>query len=138
MHEEGPFYYFEHCGDADSASLGTHTMLIADHNGSFQPNAQASVNFAQSGAVMKVDSIDRWRSETRWSTNAIEMSSWDYRAVNHRPVSAAGSVEAPTLTSRDTPGAYAYQSREQAAAVQSEKEKNTLKILLIVLVNNTK
>lgn len=117
MHEEGLFYFFEHSGDADSPALGSHTMVIADHNGAFQPNVQSTVLFTQPGAVMKVDSIDRWRSEARWSTNAIEMSSWDYRAVNHRPVSSSGSGEAPMLTSRDTPGAYAYQSREQGQRI---------------------
>ena len=41
--------------------LGNHTVVIADHTGALKPNAQASVNFTQPGAVMKVDSIDRWR-----------------------------------------------------------------------------
>jgi Rhs element Vgr protein len=117
MHEEGLFYFFEHSGDADSPSLGSHTLVIADHNGAFQPNSQSTVLFTQPGAVMKVDSIDRWRSETRWATNAIDMSSWDYRAVNHRPISASGSGDAPVLTSRDTPGAYAYQTREQGQRI---------------------
>ena len=35
--EEGLFYYIEHTGDASSASLGMHTVVIADHNGSFKP-----------------------------------------------------------------------------------------------------
>ena len=49
------------------------------------PKAQTSVNFTPPGAVMKVHSIDRWRNETRWSTNAIELRSQDDRAVNDRP-----------------------------------------------------
>jgi type VI secretion system secreted protein VgrG len=117
LHEEGLFYFFEHTGDAGSATLGSHTVVIADHNGAFKPNAQASVNFTQPGAVMKVDSIDRWRTETRWSTNAVELRSWDYRAVNDRPVSALDASDAPVLTSRDTPGAYAYSSREQGQRI---------------------
>jgi uncharacterized protein involved in type VI secretion and phage assembly len=60
---------------------------------------------SQAGAVMKVDSIDRWLTETRWSTNAIELRSWDCRAVNDRPVSSLDAGDAPLLTSRDTPGA---------------------------------
>jgi type VI secretion system secreted protein VgrG len=117
LHEEGLFYFFEHTGDAGSATLGSHTVVIADHNGAFKPNAQESVNFTQPGAVMKVDSIDRWRTETRWSTNAVELRSWDYRAVNDRPVSALDASDAPVLTSRDTPGAYAYSSREQGQRI---------------------
>ena len=118
MHEEGLFYFFEHSGDADSPALGSHTMVIADQNGAFKTNAQAVVGFTQPGAVMKVDSIDRWRSETRLVTNAVEISSWDYRALNDRPVSAAaGSPESPWLTSRDTPGAYAFCSREHGQRI---------------------
>ena len=81
MHEEGLFSFFEHSGDPDSPSLGSHTLVIADHNGAFRPNAQPSVEFTQPGAVMRADSIDRWRIESRLGTDAIEMGSWDYRTL---------------------------------------------------------
>ncbi len=112
MSEEGLFYFFEHEGDAASVTLGTHTLVIADHNGAFAPNAQATVRFTQPGAVMREDSIDRWRSELRLQANAIELGSWDYRSRTMREVSvdAGDSVR---LVSRDHPGAYAYPSREQ-------------------------
>jgi type VI secretion system secreted protein VgrG len=115
MREEGLFYFFEHLGDGASPSLGSHTMVIADHNGSFKANSQSQVNFTQPGAVMKEDSIDRWRTEMRMLTNGVEMRSWDYRSVNDRPVSAtsANNTDASGLTSSDTPGMYAYQTREQ-------------------------
>ncbi|SFC00342.1 type VI secretion system Vgr family protein [Massilia yuzhufengensis] len=113
MHEEGLFYFFEHSGDPDSAALGSHTMVIADHNGAFQPNAQAEVEFTRPGAVMKADSIDRWRTEMRMNTNAIEMGSWDYRSARQRQASAAGPEgSGPVLASRDAPGLYAWQTRE--------------------------
>ena len=51
--------------NADSASLGSHTVVIADHNGSFQPNAQASIADSQPGAVMPQDTMDRWRMQLR-------------------------------------------------------------------------
>ncbi len=50
---------------AGSASLGSHTVVIADHNGSFQPNAQASIADSQPGAVMPQDTMDRWRMQLR-------------------------------------------------------------------------
>lgn len=68
MHEEGLFYFFEHRVDPASPSLGAHTMVIADHNGAFQPNPQPQVEFTRPGAVMKADSIDRWRTESRLLT----------------------------------------------------------------------
>ncbi|MGK5056737.1 type VI secretion system Vgr family protein [Janthinobacterium sp. LB2P49] len=117
MLEEGLFYYFEHTGDASSPSLGSHTLVIADHNGAFSPNVQPAVNFTQPGAVMKVDSIDRWRTEWRQQTNAIEMGSWDYRSLDQRPVAAHGDASGAALLSRDAPGAYAYASREQGQRI---------------------
>lgn len=65
MHEEGLFYYFEHSAVPDSPRLGSHTLVIANHNGSFKANAQAEARFTQPGAVMREDSIDRWRIESR-------------------------------------------------------------------------
>ncbi|MEQ6341568.1 MAG: type VI secretion system Vgr family protein [Gammaproteobacteria bacterium] len=61
MNEEGLFYFYEHEGDAVSPTRGRHTLVIADHNGAFTPNAQADIDFTQPGAVMKRDSMDRWR-----------------------------------------------------------------------------
>ena len=94
-------------------------MVIADHNGSFKPNAQATINFTQPGAVMKEDSIDRWRTSVRQQTNAIELSSWDYRTTGSRPVSSVSAYgdDGNPLVSRDTPGAYAYESIEQGQRI---------------------
>jgi type VI secretion system secreted protein VgrG len=114
MHEEGLYYFFEHKGDAASPSLGSHQMVIADHNGAFKANVQGSVRYTQPGAVMKEDSIDRWRSELRLQTNGVELRSWDYRTLSARPVSASGAQpEGASLISSDVPGAYAYASRSQ-------------------------
>lgn len=119
MNEEGLFYYFEHSAAADSPHLGGHTLVIADHNGSFQPNAQAEVRFTQPGAVMRADSIDRWHIMSRSVVGATAMSSWDYRSNSTRPVSATSgdSGNFPPLTSRDAPGTYAYQTREQGRRI---------------------
>jgi type VI secretion system VgrG family protein len=114
MSEEGLFYYFEHEGAPDSAGLGDHRMVIADHNGAFQPNVQPSVRYTKPGAVMKEDSIDRWRCELKLQTSAIGLSSWDYRTLDRRPVSSASRhTTGPELAIRDVPGPYAYSSRSQ-------------------------
>lgn len=111
MHEEGLFYYFEHSGDAGQAPFGSHTLVIADHNGSFVPNQQPRIAFTQPGATMREDSLDRWRTEVRAGTDAVELLSWDYRSLDVRTVSAASANGNGELVSRDTPGAYAYASR---------------------------
>ncbi|MFC5476862.1 type VI secretion system Vgr family protein [Massilia suwonensis] len=117
MHEEGLFYFFEHEGAPGSPSLGAHTLVVADHNGAFRPNPQAAVEFTRPGAVMRADSIDRWRIESRLRTDAIEMGSWDYRTVRQRRADAAGLQGETGLTSRDAPGVYAWPKREQGQRI---------------------
>ncbi|BEV17347.1 type VI secretion system tip protein VgrG [Herbaspirillum sp. DW155] len=125
--EEGLFYYIEHTGDTSGASLGMHTVVIADHNGSFKPNARERIAFSQPGAVMPEDSIDRWRSVRRWQSNAIEILTWDYRQAAVREASSMSSAggdkgdgggdAAPgglVLALRDAPGVYANENRAQA------------------------
>lgn len=112
MLEEGLFYYFEHEGTPGSPSRGMHTMVIADHNGVFRRNRQANVEFTRPGAVMKADSIDRWRTEATMRTNAIDLDTWDYRAARTRPVNAdEWNADGPPLRSRDMPGVYTYPTR---------------------------
>jgi type VI secretion system VgrG family protein len=117
MCEEGLFYYFEHSAAPDSPHLGCHTLVIADHNGSFTPNVQAEVRFTKPGAVMREDSIDRWRIMARAVVGEIAISSWDYRSRSARPVSASEANDPVGLASHDTPGAYAYQTRAQGLRI---------------------
>lgn len=122
MLDEGLFYYFEHSGDAASPGLGVHMLTIADHNGSFKPNAQRTVRFTQPGAVMKEDSMDRWRSQTVLQTNAVDVSSWDYRSRSTRPAFAATTAASVMpLISRDMPGMYAYPTREHGGRVANHQ-----------------
>ncbi|MFL6674478.1 MAG: type VI secretion system Vgr family protein [Massilia sp.] len=119
MSEEGLFYYFEHSAAPDSPNLGSHTLVIADHNGSFKPNAQAEVRFTRPGAVMREDSIDRWRIISRSVVGATAVSSWDYRSNTTRPVTASAGETGDELSliSRDSPGTYAYQTRTQGQRI---------------------
>jgi type VI secretion system secreted protein VgrG len=121
--EEGLFYWFEHTGDPANASLGSHTLVIADHNGAFKPlqrgKAGASIRFSQSKGVIADDTIDLWSPQSSWGTHAVDIASWDYRSLSVRPVSEhAGDPSAnpegtPALTIQDTPGAYAYENAAQ-------------------------
>lgn len=115
MHEEGLFYYFEHSNDS-------HTLVIADHNGSFKPNAQPDVRFTRPGAVMRADSIDRWRIVARSVVEAVSMRSWDYRAHHAHPVQASTPrAGALSLSSHDAPGAYAFPTLEHGRRVASNQ-----------------
>jgi type VI secretion system secreted protein VgrG len=121
MSEEGLFSWIEHQGDASSPTLGSHTLVIADHNGAFTPNQQADIAFTQPGAVMKHDSLDRWRSQRRWQTNAININSWDYRQINIRPIAALSNADNSSdnieLIAQDAPGAYSYETRAQGQRI---------------------
>ena len=132
MSEEGLFAFFEHAGDPGGATLGAHTLVIADSNDAFKPNPQAVVRYTQPGAVMAEDSVDRWRTETRLATNAIELRSWDYRARQVRAVGAAAQ-DAFELRSSDIPGVYAYGSREHGARI-AERQLQALEAGRIVHV----
>jgi type VI secretion system VgrG family protein len=130
LSEEGLFGFFEHAGAPAGAALGAHTLVIADSNDAFKPNTQPVVRYTQPGAVMVEDSIDRWRTETRLATNAIELRSWDYRARQVRAVGAAAH-DALELRSSDVPGVYAYTSREHGERI-AERQLQALEAGKIV------
>lgn len=129
MHEEGLFYYFEHSATPDSDHLGSHTLVIADHNGSFKANAQAEARFTQPGAVMREDSIDRWYTSSRTVTGETAISSWDYRSCSARPVNVGGGnlAEGPRLSSIDSPGIYAYPTYAQGQRI-AERQLQALEV----------
>ncbi len=116
--EEGLFTWFEHTGNQkDAASLGRHTLVISDHNGAFAPNAQPFIRFTQPGAVMKEDSITRWHGVRRVGPSRVAMSSFDYRSVAQHGAQAeidAGHAQTLDLAHVDQPGAYAFETPEQA------------------------
>ena len=118
MAEEGLFCWFEHEA-AEGDTLGQHTLVIADHNGCFKPNAQSRVRYTQSAsASFKEDSITRFDEARRVAPTVLSAASWDHRSVSQPAAEAAGderiSAEALALALRDQPGAYAYETASQA------------------------
>ena len=114
----GLFCWVEHEGQAgDPATLGQHTLVIADHNGAFAPNAQPRIRFTQPGAVMKEDSITQWHGTRRVGASALNTSSFDYRSVANHQASRgvdAGHDQPMPLVHSDQPGAYAYETPAEA------------------------
>lgn len=117
MAEEGLYYWFTHTGDPASPQLGSHTLIIADHNGAFTANPQTHVRYTQSDAILPEDSIDRWQEHYRAAPHRIETVSWDYRANKvHGGQSQDNSASANIsqqnlgllLTRQDSPGQYGY------------------------------
>ncbi len=110
--EEGLFFWFEHQNGAGD-SLGSHTLVIADHNGAFTGNAQPQVRFTQAGATLAEDSLDRWHGLRQIDSAESNASSWDYRSLSTRPQGAASSIDSGTIPKAvawHDPGQYAWQS----------------------------
>jgi type VI secretion system secreted protein VgrG len=110
--EEGLFCWFEHTAE-ESDSLGSHRLVIADHNAVFKPNPQPRIRYTQAGATLAEDSLDRWHSQHRVDTAESNTGSWDYRSLATRPQAATSAItqEAlPRTVAWHDPGQYAWQS----------------------------
>ena len=118
--EEGLFFWFEHAGDVNSPQFGSHTLVIADHNGAFAPNRQAEVRYHRNAATETSDSIQQWTEDSRTLPNAVELSSWDYRTLSTRPVTAAAELtpSTPRSTQLIPAGQYAYATRDIGATLR--------------------
>lgn len=114
LREEGIVTWFEHAADPSSPSLGSHTLVLADHNGAFAPNLQPRVRFTQSGLGLAEDSLTAWQPRAGTHTRALALASADYRSCGQRPVQQqaerpgdlGGEIE-------DVPGQYAYPDSTQ-------------------------
>ena len=125
LREEGLFSWFEHQGDSRSDPFGSHTLVIADHNGACQPNAQAHVRYTQPGATLKEDSLRTWGERRRVQTPSIAIASWDYRGVHLRPVNAQTLVAHPLPGAgcTDVPGLYAYEDSQQGQRLARRQQE---------------
>lgn len=112
--EEGLFYWVEH--EAGDGEPGTHTVVIADHNGAFEAGPQASVKFQRADATETEDTIQSWRQSRTWRTNAVRLATWDYRAMQARKASAQVDDKLPNameLADSDYPGQYLFEDGDQ-------------------------
>ncbi|MEC5081018.1 type VI secretion system Vgr family protein, partial [Xanthomonas oryzae pv. oryzicola] len=56
--EEGIAYWFEHTGAADSATRGTHTLVLSDHNAAFAD--LGTVRYHRTDVTEQQDSVQQW------------------------------------------------------------------------------
>jgi type VI secretion system secreted protein VgrG len=129
--EEGLCYWFEHATGKDG-NLGSHTLVIADHNGAFRANAQPSIRFHRADASESEDTIQQWRGSRQLQTNSLAQQSWDYKSVSARPVqqqsrgSGSGASAKAQSTNKhrvlqwsDDPGAYGWETSAQGERLLS-------------------
>lgn len=115
--EEGLFYWFEHSSDAASATLGRHTLVIADHNGAFAPDPQGTIRYHRASAVEKSDSITAWQARRQLATNAIALGSWNEAeagVIATELRSAHDNGDVPLLQSTDHPGQRRFITHDDA------------------------
>lgn len=113
LREEGLFYWWEH---ESSGEEGSHTLVIADHNGAFKSNPQSRVRFTQAGAALKEDSLTQVQTHARVRTASLELASADHRSLSLRPQQQSGQnlpANLAHLSAADVPGAYAYEDSAQ-------------------------
>jgi type VI secretion system secreted protein VgrG len=115
--EEGLFCWWEFAGDASAASLGSHTLVIADHNGAVKVGAQGRVRYTQTSSALPEDSLVRWRDARRVRAGAVALASRDYRtgsaSSSLRPSSQTSAGGLPELAQSDVPGLYVYEDGAQ-------------------------
>lgn len=127
--EEGLFAWFEHAA-SDDAGLGSHTLVIADHNGALNPfdggpaasaaeagqAASGRVRYTQAGPTLAEDGVQRLALRRAVAASRVALASWDHRSLDQRPAAAlaapAAALQAELLQA-DQPGAYAYEDTTQ-------------------------
>ena len=121
LREEGLFCFWECTGASGSGvDAGSHTLVIADHNGALATNREATVRFAQGGPSLAADALWRMREQSFLHPAGFALASPDYRRVALREVQQTGQLGntgVPELLSglslNDVPGAYAYETEDQ-------------------------
>ncbi|RBF22614.1 type VI secretion system Vgr family protein, partial [Xanthomonas oryzae] len=117
--EEGIAYWFEHTGAADSATRGTHMLVLSDHNAAFAD--LGTVRYHRTDVTEQQDSVQQWVQAHRWRATSLSRASWDYRSRSLRLAGAEGTplgdIGAEDV---DTAGPYGWQdsTRGQRRAQQ--------------------
>ncbi|SMR04409.1 VGR-like protein [Xanthomonas fragariae] len=117
--EEGIYVWFAHAGDAGSERLGSHTLVLSDHNHAFAE--LGTVRYHRTDVTEQQDSVQQWVRSCRWRPTTLSRASWDYRSRSLRPAGAdatpLGDIGAEDV---DTAGPYGWQdsTRGQRRAQQ--------------------
>jgi type VI secretion system secreted protein VgrG len=129
--EEGLSFRFEHTPVKDKTPA-KHTLVIFDAAAKLPALAygalkQDTIRFGTTTAARPDDTITAFSAHQQLQTNAVSVSSWDYKALvapsaatsSTLPVNSSGAV--PTLERYRGAGAYAYTNAGHADAAASRQ-----------------
>ncbi|WP_254215804.1 contractile injection system protein, VgrG/Pvc8 family, partial [Xanthomonas fragariae] len=117
--EEGIYVWFAHAGDAGSERLGSHTLVLSDHNHAFAE--LGTVRYHRTDVTEQQDSVQQWVRSCRWRPTTLSRASWDYRSLSLRPAGAdVAQRRALGAEDVDTAGPHGWQdsTRGQRRAQQ--------------------
>ncbi|WP_159096125.1 type VI secretion system Vgr family protein, partial [Xanthomonas fragariae] len=117
--EEGIYVWFAHAGDAGSECLGSHTLVLSDHNHAFAE--LGTVRYHRTDVTEQQDSVQQWVRSCRWRPTTLSRASWDYRSRSLRPAGAdVAQRRGVGAEDVDTAGPYGWQdsTRGQRRAQQ--------------------
>jgi type VI secretion system secreted protein VgrG len=111
MEEEGIFYFFEH-------TEGTHTLVLVDDNGSFNPCPELSVaRFRQVSAEWEEeDMIDRCIFEQRMIPNEYAAEDFNFETPDTDLLTTVAGKEAGSLRIYEYPGGFTKTADGEAVA----------------------
>lgn len=111
--EEGIAYHFEHQGDEQAPSLGSHTLVLSDSNIKLAPQAPITLRFHRSDVTEAEDSIQQWAEVQRWRVGQVRRHSWDYRSHGLLSAHAQSDTGISGCVDQDTAGPYAWTDTAQ-------------------------
>ncbi|WP_240702344.1 type VI secretion system Vgr family protein [Trinickia terrae] len=120
MESEGLFGYFEQASDGKS-----HTLVVTDNLGAFQPLSPQTVEFYRAGANSETDALVQWSGTRTLQSTTLTTRTFDYKAPGSSANPKGTSV--PTLPTQgnlpqqaevyEYTGAYTYGDQDRGDAL---------------------
>ncbi|MGY8526890.1 type VI secretion system Vgr family protein [Paracidovorax citrulli] len=119
--EDGLSYRFEHIQGEDDQPEGNqarHRLVVFDNDAARPTCRQPEIRFHRADMTERSDTMTAWTIRHSIGTNAVAVSSWDYKSLSAISSQASAAFVAgslPTLESFDGRGAYRFENAAGAA-----------------------
>lgn len=109
-----------HSGHKMADSRARHCVVVFDDNDALTPCTQRRVRFHRADATETDDTITQFAQQHQIGTNAVTLSSWDYKALQAHSAEDQAPIEAqdaPPLEVYEGRGAYRYSDAAESARI---------------------